>query len=350
MTRAFVLYAPNVHTGGGFVLLRALLAAWPRAVPFRAFLDARARNKLAVPGGTVSWVAPNAGARLKAEFGLRSSANEGSTVLCFHGLPPLLASRGQIIVFQQNRIYLGQTPLSHFAWKTRLRLTFERIVSRTFRHHVSHYLVQTPAMKRGVVDWWGATASGFMPEVKVMPFIDALPQPPVRANSVTPVWDFIYVSDGEAHKNHRALLAAWILLAQEGIRPSLALTLGPRDQALMHEIEAARAEMALGIANLGQMERAEVLALYARARAMIFPSTSESFGLPLIEASQQGLPILASELDFVRDVCVPAQTFDPLSPVSIARAVKRFMGKGDAPLALRTPAEFWEALLAGTSV
>lgn len=346
MSQALVLYAPNVHTGGGFVLLRALLAAWPHAVPLVAFLDARARDRLAVPSSaTVSWVAASLGPRLKAEFSLGKAAGAGSTVLCFHGLPPLLSSLARVIVFQQNRNYLGLIPLSRFAWKTRLRLAFERIVSRAFRHRVSQYVVQTPSMERAVLHWCAALASGSVPKVRVMPFVDALPAPLERANSA-PEWDFVYVADGEAHKNHRVLLAAWQLLAQEGLRPSLALTLGPRDQALIREIEAISARADLRVTNLGQMLRDDVLQLYARAGAMIFPSTSESFGLPMVEAAHLGLPILASELDFVRDVCLPVHTFDPVSPVSIARAVKRFMGQPEKPLALRTPGEFWGVLLA----
>ena len=82
---------------------------------------------------------------------------------------------------------------------------------------------------------------------------------------------------------------------------------------------------------------------------MIFPSTSESFGLPLIEATHAGLPILASELDYVRDVCSPVQTFDPTSPVSIARAVKRFLAAPEPALQLRSPQEFWRELLGATS-
>ena len=42
--------------------------------------------------------------------------------------------------------------------------------------------------------------------------------PAVRAG------DFIYVADGEAHKNHRRLLAAWVLLAdRQGLNFGLRL-------------------------------------------------------------------------------------------------------------------------------
>ena len=348
MNPAFVLYAPNVHTGGGFVLLRALLAAWPVAVPFTAFLDVRARARLVLPtGAKVYWVAANVGSRVKAEYLLRGLAGVGCVLFCFHGLPPLLPSLARVILFQQNRNYLGLNSLSQFAWKTRLRLTFERTVSRVFRHRVSQYIVQTSTMQHAVVHWYAARATGLVPEVKVMPFVDALPEPRRYINSV-PEWDFVYVADGEAQKNHIVLLAAWQLLAQEGLRPSLALTLGLRDHVLTRQIETATISAGLFITNLGQMPREDVLALYANAHAMIFPSTSESFGLPLVEAAHLGLPILASELDFVRDVCVPSQTFDPVSPVSIARAVKRFMGQPEKSLTLHTPAEFWSALLQGS--
>lgn len=40
-----LLYAPNVHTGGGFVLLQALLAAWPGDQPWwPGWMTGRARG------------------------------------------------------------------------------------------------------------------------------------------------------------------------------------------------------------------------------------------------------------------------------------------------------------------
>lgn len=345
MTRSLVLYAPNVYTGGGLVLLRVLLSSWPGTMPLTAFLDIRATQHLELPQeAKVTWVAPSIGARLQAEFGLHKVAALGDVVLCFHGLPPQLPSAAHVVVFLQNRHYLGSNPLSQFTWKTRLRMTFERMVNRVYRHRVAQYIVQTPAMKHALTQWYAALAADGARRVKILPFVDVIPEP--RQHLAPNVeWDFVYVADGEAHKNHRLLLQAWLLLAQEGVRPTLALTLGPRDATLMQEVESACAEARLRIRNLGHIPRGEVIALYAKSRALIFPSTAESFGLPLVEAAQVGIPILASELDFVRDVCVPAHTFDPASAVSIARAVKRFLGNPEPPASLRTPAEFWEELL-----
>lgn len=342
MSSGLVLYAPNVHTGGGLVLLRSLLAEWPADEPLRALLDARARAQLELPTGTrVLWVNANARSRLGAERELQHASGPQDTVLCFHGLPPLLPnSATRIVVFLQNRNYLGLTPLSSFSLRTAIRLAFERAVCRLFRHRVSLYVVQTATMARDLARWSGVApgAAGSTP-VLTYPFVDALPAP-VAASTAPPRWDFVYVSDGEAHKNHRRLFEAWQLLAAEGLRPRLALTLGPRDTTLAAEVAALRERGGVEIHNLGHLPREQVLELYAQARALIFPSTSESFGLPLVEAQHLGLPILAPERDYVRDVCVPTQTFDPDSPTSIARAVFRFLGVPDGPRPIGTAAGF----------
>jgi glycosyltransferase involved in cell wall biosynthesis len=342
--RAVVLHAPSVHTGGGFVLLQALTAAWPSDLQLTALLDARARGSVMLPDGAqVTWVDASAGSRLKAEVYLSSTAKKNDLILCFHGLPPLLSNQAKVVVFLQNRLYLAQKLPSGYTLKTRVRLTFERLVSWVFRHRVAEYIVQTPSMKRAVLQWYGARDPA-QPAVRVLPFVEALHTSP-EYNVRTADWDFVYVADGEAHKNHRTLLAAWQLLAQDGLHPSLALTLSPRDTALKRELEALVVESELRIKDLGQMPHENVLSLYATARAMIFPSTSESFGLPLIEATHVGLPILASELDYVRDVCSPVQTFDPTSAVSIARAVKRFLAVPEPVLQLRSPHDFLRELL-----
>lgn len=339
-----VLHAPNVHTGGGFVLLQALTAAWPSDVQLTALLDARARGHVMLPDGAqVRWVDASASSRLKAEVYLSSTAVANDVILCFHGLPPLFSNQAKVIVFLQNRLYLARKLPSGYGLKSLVRLTFERFVSRIFRHRVAEYIVQTPSMRRAVLQWYGAR-DPVQPALRVLPFVEALQASP-KHNVRPPDWDFVYVADGEAHKNHRTLFAAWQLLAQDGLHPSLALTLSPRDRVLKRELDALVVESGLRIKDLGQMPHEKVLSLYAKARAMIFPSTSESFGLPLIEATHAGLPILASELDYVRDVCSPVQTFDPTSAVSIARAVKRFFAVPEPVLQLRSPHDFLRELL-----
>jgi glycosyltransferase involved in cell wall biosynthesis len=329
-----LLHAPNVHVGGGLVLLKDLLAAknlgniWTN-------LDIRAFSALNLPTGSdYHFVTPTPLSRLKAEFRLKRIAKDDDLVLCFHGMPPLLPVRGRVVLYQQNRNYLGATPLSSFSGRTRIRLALERFVCRTFKDRVSEYIVQTPSMKSAVSAWHGGD-----PTVHVMPFMETIDGVAYRPDP-DKACDFVYVADGEAHKNHRNLLAAWVLLAQEGIFPSLGVTLADRFAGLWGKYEQQINTNGLRIRNFGALTHDAVLSLYCSTKALVFPSVGESFGLPLLEATRCGLPVIASELDYVRDVCNPVETFDPQSPVSIARAIKRFLKLPSAPIRIFSAAEF----------
>ena len=320
-SRCLLLYAPNVHSGGGFVLLNALLEAWPDDLPLFAWLDARAQASLRIPmNAQIEWVRPSIKSRLRAEYSLSKVAVSDDRILCFHGLPPLLPNKGEVLIFQQNRNYLGLVSLHSFGWRTRQRLRLEQTVAYLFRHRCATYWVQTPSMARELQKWFGEEPIN----IRVMPFLHTAASTPA---SDSPRWDFVYVADGEAHKNHRCLVEAWTILATRGLRPTLALTLTDRDGLLRHWLQQQIAEHGLQITDLGHLPHEKLLHLYGQSRALIFPSISESYGLPLVEAHQVGLSIVAAELDFVRDVCQPVQTFDPYSPVSISRAVLRFLGQ-----------------------
>jgi len=96
---------------------------------------------------------------------------------------------------------------------------------------------------------------------------------------------------------------------------------------------------------LPNMEREKIIMLYSSSSALIYPSLFESFGLPLVEANQYGLPIIASELDYVRDVVDPEETFDPNSSKSIYRSVKRFLKINNDKTNVIEPAEFIKSVI-----
>ena len=340
MTRSVVIYAPNVHTGGGYVLLKALLLSLESTLPLILFLDDRAELDFPLHRVTTLFrVKATLFGRISAGIKLKMVCRKNDLVFCFHGLPPVLAASGRFVVFLQNRLYLSAELPKSLAFKTAIRLNYERFVGRAFQYKVSEYIVQTPTMARELRSRYRTSCS-----VRVLPFAE--PQISKISNSVEPpTWDFIYVADGVAHKNHMLLLEAWRILANEGIKPRLALTLGARDKELISHIKVIHDSCNVHVVNLGHLDHHEVISLYRKCRALIFPSTSESFGLPLIEASACKLPIIAGELDFVRDVCRPVQTFDPFSAVSIARAVKRFLEIDEIPLTPSNPSDFWKELL-----
>ncbi|MEW5902969.1 MAG: glycosyltransferase family 4 protein [Pseudomonadota bacterium] len=340
------LHATNVHQGGGKALLTAILLAVPKSTQTTAQLDRRMTVSPPLSENlTVEFVKPSVLQRLRAECRLARNSRPDDVILCFGNLPPLFKLAGRVQVFLQNRYLIDDVPLCDFPLKTRIRLWIERLWLSGRMANVDAFIVQTPSMQRLLL----ARTKGKVP-VHVLPFM-ADPANYVRSirkheaagNSQI---EFAYVASGEPHKNHRMLVSAWCLLAEEQLYPSLKLTLDRRTfPDLCAWIEHQVVQHQLKISNEGSLPSEAVTQLYGRVDALIYPSTFESFGLPLIEARQAGLPILASELDYVRDVIDPEESFDPNSPVSIARAVKRFMLKEEPPLSLQNAAGFLEHIL-----
>lgn len=334
-----IIHATNIHQGGGKSLLDALLKVIKGAVVLS--VDERMPLQIGMAKSVqVKRVKPSVVQRLVAEKWLVGAVGKEDIVLCFGNLPPLFKLPGHTIVFLQNRYLIEDISLNGFPLKTRLRLEVERLWLSKRLMNVDEFIVQTPTMKRLLEN----KTQGRVP-VRVLPFVSEpsgymriLPQLKTHKEAV---FDFVYVASGEPHKNHRRLLEAWCLLADEGLFPSLCLTLDEvRFAGLCGLIDEMRQRYGVKVNNVGELSHHNVLALYEKSVATIYPSTFESFGLPLIEARQASLPVLASELDYVRDVLDPEQTFDPDSSLSIARAVKRFMGLDEQPLPLLDAAQF----------
>lgn len=332
-----ILHAPNVHSGGGLVLLQDLLSTPNLSVKF-AQLDIRVKQQVRLPTNTsLHYVNRSIFSRLFAEWRLWRCTKANDVVLCFHGLPPLLPLRGRVVVFVQNRILFETSSLVGYPLFTRIRLSIERLWTSMMRGNCDRYVVQTISMATTVQNCLGRGIT-----FSVLPFASVInassaEKKPTCVNK----YDFVYVASGDAHKNHSNLLEAWRLLAVAGLRPSLALTINSQSFPLLTaEITRYSQEYGLNIVNLDQVPAMDIPYLYQSSSALIFPSKTESLGLPLIEATQLGLPVIASELDYVRDIIHPAETFDPNSSVSIARAVRRFLGNAEPVIHIHSAEEF----------
>lgn len=354
-----ILFAPNVGSGGGLILLRDLIYANNHGTQVVIIADRRGRSQIDMSKVQcqIFWADASLHGRWRAEQQLQRLANREDIVLCFHNLPPILRSTAQIICYIQN-VYVienisGEQPLG---W-VRFRRAMERFIAARLKRRVARYVVQTPLMRDRLARWFGDNP----PPIDVVPFTTALKALPKQAasaeyaglsvGSTVRRWDYFYPSDGSRHKNHLRLFAAWCELADAGYFPSLAVTLHPgHDANLIHALQNAVKTSGVLIENLEKIDHSTVIAHYGAAGALIFPSFVESFGLPLTEAARMQLPILAPEMDYVREVCQPSQTFDPLSSRSIARAVLRHQGITLSPISLVTAEDFLAAIRTGSAL
>jgi glycosyltransferase involved in cell wall biosynthesis len=102
---------------------------------------------------------------------------------------------------------------------------------------------------------------------------------------------FIYVGRISTEKNLRVLLEAFRMLAAAGVAAELAVVGDGPDLAALR---AAYGQMP-GLAFTGYLEREALAGAFASAHALVFPSTSDTFGNVVLEAHASGLPAIVSD-------------------------------------------------------
>jgi len=108
-----------------------------------------------------------------------------------------------------------------------------------------------------------------------------------RLNFFYPATQFIY-------KNHKILFDAFSFIDDNlSQKITLYLTINIDFNSKFKNID---------IVYLGKLSYKEMANLYCNTDCLLFPSYIETFGLPLIEAAFFGLPIIASNLPYAREV------------------------------------------------
>jgi glycosyltransferase involved in cell wall biosynthesis len=142
-------------------------------------------------------------------------------------------------------------------------------------------------------------------------------------------WPYLLtVSTVHPHKNWARWLEAYGSLLAEGWPQHLVIA-GVRgnytaELRRLLETSALRERVHL----TGWVARPLLLELFRFAEALVFPSTFEGFGLPVLEAMAAGLPVACSSIPPLREVARDAALFfDPHSSAEIAAAVRRLLSE-----------------------
>lgn len=140
---------------------------------------------------------------------------------------------------------------------------------------------------------------------------------------------FLAVSDIRYNKNYETLIAALATVCRRiPERVNLLIAGEPEDHRYVLRLKDIAQQGGVGsrVFFLGSLDHATLRWLYAGARALIFPSRLESFGLPPLEAMAYGVPVAASRIDAVLEVCGDAVLyFDPDSSGELADVMVRLL-------------------------
>ena len=148
----------------------------------------------------------------------------------------------------------------------------------------------------------------------------------VRAAHHLPGDYTLFVGSNKPHKNLPALIEAY-----SGVPGAPALVIAghedPRDDGARRAVE--RLNLTERVRFAGGILEDDLPALYSGARAFIFPSLYEGFGLPPLEAMACGVPVACSGIPSLRETAGDAALyFDPKDKGSIAGALERILVDG----------------------
>ncbi len=122
----------------------------------------------------------------------------------------------------------------------------------------------------------------------------------------------LYPANRWPHKNHDRLFQAFEQIRT--IHPDITLVL----TGAGHDSHPAPC----GVRVVGHVSNDELAHLYQTARAMVFPSLYEGFGLPPLEAMAAGCPIAVSNAASIPEICGDAANyFDPTNVNEMADVI-----------------------------
>ena len=114
---------------------------------------------------------------------------------------------------------------------------------------------------------------------------------------------WFYPASAEPHKNHRLLIELCEQSIRSGGNPTVLLTITAKNRDEMDILDSIEKRgLGRNLINIGWINAAERQWLYTRCRGILFLSTFESLGIPLLEARFLGRPILCVDSPLAREI------------------------------------------------
>ena len=318
-----LLDALYVNFGGAMSLLRYLVKELQKeGVDFYFLVDSRCGDEFkSLP--KVEYRVASLSAR-KAFY--KQHKDEFSTVLCFGNVPPPIKMPVVVYTYFHN-INLLKIP-KIFPWKRRLKDFIKQRVIDFYGKNTDIWIVQTENTKNELKRQLLIGKK----EVLVLPFYclsDKLKESKIENDGRT---DYALIGELSYPRGHGIILDVWKELHKRNYDFTLHLTVShdnERQIAYCNRVKELQLQ-GVKIINHGFVSFSELITIYKKSKAIVYPSLNESLGLCLIEAIEAGCDVLTADLPYSHAICQPTKTFDPQSVDSIVNAIIQFDAGGGA--------------------
>lgn len=136
---------------------------------------------------------------------------------------------------------------------------------------------------------------------------------------------FLFVGSLEPGKNLELLRQVWLTAQESGKRLPPLIVVGARWEGVVAEGRAP-ADWQF----LGYQDDEVLLALYRRARALLFPSFYEGFGLPVLEAMAAGCPVICGSVASLPEVGGDAVRYTELNVTEFSAAIRELVSNDES--------------------
>lgn len=170
--------------------------------------------------------------------------------------------------------------------------------------------------------------------VRVTPWAVESPKPVQRGTEKRLRLDYdlpgpfvLHFGAREPRKNTRRVIEAWALLPKH-VRQTHRLLVVGLDDATRAELTKTGKTLGLDgqITLTGYIDDADTSALLSMARLLAYPSFSEGFGLPILEAFAAGTAVVTGNATAIPEAAGRgAMQVDPIDTVAIASAMRRLL-------------------------
>lgn len=303
--------ALHINNGGGKILLDYLISEnnVKSKSSVHYLLDHRIKNNhTKITNGTYEYLKSGLFERLL--FYIRR-VSEFDVVFSFANIPPLFKLNIPVYTYFHQPLFLeieDELPL-----KQRFLLWLKTKIILFSIDNTSKWIVQSQLIKDKLSDKYGILKN----QILIIPFYPPLPKLDIFIKRELV---FLYVSNGESHKNHNRLLDAFVLFFDKMKMSELHLTIDKSYTTLIDKISLLQ-DKGYPIVNHGFLTHSELSYLYSSSKFMIFPSLAESFGMGIVEALENGCKIIGANRPYMFAICNPSITFNPESVEDICKSM-----------------------------
>ena len=306
-----IIYAAGIHSGGGLFVINYLKKKM-KASEDIIYLDERLKKDHFFNKFEVVIIKNNFFSKVYSEFKIKNQINKSIKEIVFlNGLPPIFKYKSNVITYFQNANILNFTN------------GFDKIISSNLLRSLKFFFFKKNVNK------WVVFSKSAEEQLKKCIYKGIICKEKIhiqigKKKREKKIYDFIYPANGGSHKNHKNLIEAFIILSKLKIFPKLLITLDKAD-IIKFKIAYFSKKFKLKIINKPNNNRDKFLKNYNKSKVLIFPSYSETLGLPLMEAQKFGIDILASNRNFAKEYTSKERLFNPDHPKDIANTIIKYI-------------------------